>query len=87
MHVRAISSGQRKPDGFGARREQEAVERIGSSACQLYFPFRKVERRDLRIVYEVDAVFGVESRRAERDPFLRRVPGEIILREVGPIVR
>src|SRR5438045_7613020 len=29
----------------------------------------------------------VEVRRPNRDPFLRRMPGEIVLREVGPVVR
>ena len=40
-----------------------------------------------RIVHEVDVVLGVESRGPQRDPLLGRVAGEIVLREVWPIVR
>ena len=54
-----------------------------------YSPARLIRDEELlmRAGYELDTVFGIELVRAERQPILWRVAGEIILRQIGPINR
>jgi hypothetical protein len=46
-----------------------------------------IDRGNALAEFQIDVVLSVEIRRAKRDPFRRRVSGEVILGEVGLVVR
>ena len=72
----------------GRRRWRAAARRSrGPPALEHEGPPLHVERLHARFEEKVDALVRVPFRRAHRDPVVGRVPGEKILREVGPIVR
>ncbi len=87
VHVGQVGTRQRKSNRVGAGGEQETVESVRGTVRELHLALRRVERRDLRVVHEIDPMLGVKARRAQRDPLLGRVAGEVVLREVRTIVR
>ena len=44
-----------------------------------------VDTRDVRPEPQLDALLGIEACRTQRDPLFRRVAGQIVLGQVGPI--
>ena len=86
VHVRQIGARHIQPNRLRAGGEQQRVVRQRLAALDLDLLARGVDAGDAA-ARTFDAVLAVEILRAQRNPFLRRVPGEIVLREIRAIVR
>ena len=87
VHGNRRRAGERQPHGFGARGEQQRVERVRRAALQPHLLARDVDRLHARVEPQVDLVVRVELGRPERNPVLLRRTGQIILGQVRPIDR
>ena len=70
-----------------AGRQQQPVVGDLAAVRQHHFVRARIDARDIGLEAQVDAVVRVEVVAAQRDPFLGRVAGEIILGEVRTIDR
>ena len=87
VHCGRSAPGIVEPDRLGAGREQQRAERVLAPSSSRTRLRCSVERRRARAEHEVDPLLGVELRRPQRDPLLRRGAGEVVLRQVRPVVR
>ena len=87
VHVRQILAGQAEMDRLGAGREQQRVVWKRRALPRAPPSSRRCRCASPRAAHEIDVMLGVEVRRAQRDPLLGRVAGEVVLREVRPVVR
>ena len=71
--------------GLGPRREQQAAVLHRSAVGEHRTPPRDVELADLDARHELDLLLGEELGRHERQPLLRCLTGEEILREIRPV--
>jgi len=81
-----IRAGDVEPDGIGARGEEETVVPKLAPVIQRDLTARGLEGGD-PATNHLDSVLLVEARWPERNPLLGCVPGQIVLRQIRPIVR
>ena len=86
-HVRRLGAGEGRGHGLGAGREKQAIERNWVALGERNFARAGVDGGDGRIEAQVDRVVGIKALIAQRQPFLWRAAGEIILRQIGAIDR
>ena len=86
VYVRAIGARHVQADGLRAGREQQRVVLERLAAVHLELLVLRVDPRGAA-ADDVDLVLGVEVVGAKRDPFLGRVAREVVLGQVGPVVR
>ena len=87
MDMRLVGARDRQPHRLGAGRQQQPV--VGRLLPPATMTSRVFTSMPTTSAFEaqLDAVFGIESVRPQRQPVLRRAAGEIILRQVGPVDR
>ena len=68
------------------RRHTEPEAGFAHAAAEPDVATRDIERGDCRAEAQLDRVLGIEFPRTQRDPFLGRGAGEIVFRQVRPVV-
>jgi hypothetical protein len=66
--------------------EQQRVKQHASHVVQRYVSQLGVNSRYPRAQLKIYRSLGIKFTRPQRHPVLRRVPGKIVLRTVGPVV-
>ena len=85
--MRQIAAGQIEAHRLGAGRDQERCRsRDALPSSSWRWRLRAVDRRDAGAEMQLDAVLAVEFRRAQRDPLLGSIAGQIVLRQIWPVV-
>ena len=88
VDMRLVGARDRQPHRLGAGRQQQPVVGNGVAAGDDDVARASASiAGDLGVEPQVDAGFGVEVVRPQRQPVLRRAAGEIVLRQVGPVDR
>ena len=82
---RALGARNGEPDGIRAGGQKQRAVPERAPGREAHFAPSDVDCGDLDLVDEVDALSGIEVAAAQRHPFLRRSPGEIVLAQVRPI--
>ena len=72
-------------DRIGARREQQLVVALRLPVVEHDALALRVDRRHAHAELQPDPMLGEELAWAQRQPLLRRVAGEVIFGEIGPI--
>ena len=86
MHVRQIiHTRQRQAHGFGAGGEQQPVEMNLLAVTEHDLACADVDFRYTGFQAQFDVLLGVKLIPAQWDPFLRRVSGQIVLGQIGPV--
>jgi hypothetical protein len=86
VDVRQLATGHIEPHRLGAGGDEERVVGLATTVLELDLVSRRVDCRGARAETQLDAVLPVEFRRAQRDPLFGRVAGEIVLRQIRPVV-
>ena len=87
VHVGQVCARHVEAHDARAGREQERIEGHTAAVGHRYRASLRIEGGDGRIEPDLDLLFLVEVGRAQRDPILRRLAGEEVLRQVRPVVR
>ena len=82
---RAFRSRNGEPDGIRAGGQEQRAVPERPPGREPHLAPSDVDCGDLDLVDEIDALCGIEVAAAQRHPFLRRSPGEIVLAQVRPI--
>ena len=85
MDLRQIAAGKGEPERLGARGQQQRAVMMPTSICKLDLPGIGMDRNRPCTEPQLDALLSIELERAQRYPFLGRVSGEIVLRQIGPV--
>jgi hypothetical protein len=84
VYVRAIGHVQANGLRTGCEQQRVVLERLAALYLELLVP--RVDPRGAT-TDDVDLVLGVEAVGTKGNPFFRRVAREVVLRQVGPVVR
>ncbi len=87
VHVGQVRPRDTEPHRLGAGGQQQPVVRYRASVVQLHFVRPGIDGRRCGIQHQVDRLFSIELERSERDPLFLGVACEVVLGEVGPVVR
>src|SRR5262249_18421386 len=87
VHVRKVRTGNRQPYRIGAGGQEQRVVGVGPAIFKQNTFVIGLDGCDARAERQLDLMLCVELRRAKRNPVLGRATGQIILRQVGAIVR
>ena len=85
VDVRLVGARDRQADRLGAGRQQQAVVGDLAAIGEDHLAGTRIDGGDVRLETKIDGVVGIEVVAAQRNPFLGRVAGEVILGEVRPI--
>jgi len=87
MDMRQVGARNPEADRCSAGREKQRAVLMPSAVGEPDFASIGVNRRHMGAELQLDPVIRVKLGRAQRYPFLGCVAGEIVLRQIGPIVR
>jgi hypothetical protein len=87
VHAALPRDWSRQPHRLGAGREQQSAKLERAAVVELDPAARGVDRRHATAEEEANFPLLVEFRGVKGDPIFRRGAGEIVLGEVGPVVR
>ena len=85
--MRQLRARNLEPHGLGPGRQQQPIEFERAPVGERQPPRLRVEAVGDDAEPQVDPILGIETLRPQRQPFLRRAAGEIVLREIGAIER
>ncbi|MCY1231532.1 hypothetical protein D9M72_439850 [compost metagenome] len=83
--MRLVGAGYGQANRFGAHRQQQSVEGDPRPIGEQDFAGADIDAGNPGSEAHVDAVLGIEALLAQRDPVLRRLAGEIVLRKVRAV--
>jgi hypothetical protein len=84
---RTVTARDGELHGVGAGSEQQRAVASTRAVGEPDLPPPRIDRDHGILEVELDLLRGVELGRSQRHPFLGRGPGEVVLREVGPVDR
>ena len=87
MHLRQIAAGNGEPDRVRAGGEQQRAVTVPAAVREPDLAGLGIDRRRAGAELQLDPVLAVEFGRTQRYPFLGRGAGEIVLGQIGPVVR
>src|SRR6266481_4525028 len=87
MDMRKIAARNAEVDRFGAGGEEQRAEALLGAVCEPDFADLRIYRDRAGAELQLDPLFPVEIGRAQRYPLLRRVAGQVVLRQIGSIIR
>ena len=87
MDMRKIATRNAEVDGFGAGGEEQRAEALPGAVCEPDFAGPGIDRDRAGAELQLDPLFPVEIGRAQRYSLLRRVAGQVVLRQIGSIIR
>jgi hypothetical protein len=86
MDVRKIAAGNVEVDRFGAGGEEQRAEALPGAVCEPDFAGLGIDCDRTGAELQLDPLLAIKIGRAQRDPFLRRVAGQVVLRQIGSII-
>ncbi len=86
VDVRQLAAGHIEPNRLGAGRHEQRVVGLATAVLELDLATCRIDRRGARAEMQLDAVLPIEFRRAQRDPLLGRAAGQVVLRQIRPVV-
>ena len=87
MDMRKIAARNAEVDRFGAGGEEQRAEALLGAVCEPDFADLGIYRDRAGAELQLDPLLAVEIGRAQRYPFLGRVAGKVVLRQIGSIIR
>src|ERR1700730_15518826 len=87
MDMRKIATRNAEVDRFGAGGEEQPAEALPAAVRELDFSGLGIDRHRAGAELQLDPPLAVEIGRAHRYPFLGRVAGKVVLRQIGSIIR
>ena len=85
VDLRQIAAGKGELDRLGAGGQQQRAVAMPAAVRKLDLPGIGVDRNRASTEPQLDPLLSIELERAQRYPFLGRVAGKIVLRQIGPV--
>ena len=86
MDMRKIIPRNAEVDRFGAGGEEQSAEALPAAVRDPHFSARGIDCDRADVELQLDLMLAVEVGRAQRDPFLGRAAGQVVLRQIGSII-
>src|SRR6266850_615285 len=87
MDMRKIATRNAEVDRFGAGGEEQRAEALPAAIREPDFSGLGIDRDRAGAELQLDPLLPVEIGRAQRYPFLGRIDGKVVLRQIGSIIR
>ena len=87
VDMRQVGAGNAEPDRIGSGGDQQRAIGQHAAVRQPQLLRGGLDRRDPHAELQADPLFGVEIERPQRNPIFRGGAGEVVFRQVGPVVR
>ena len=86
MDVRKIATRNAEVDRFGAGGEEQSAEALPAAVREPDFSGLGIDRDCAGAELQLDPMLAVEIGRPQRNPFLGRVAGQVVLGQIGSII-